>query len=49
MLLSAVANDGTRDVRVMGAIDDGMVRDAIKPVCRDLLVRSDQHDLDDGT
>mgnify|MGYP001814266335 FL=1 len=35
------------DVRVMGTIDDGTFRGAFKPVCSDIIVRSDEHDLDD--
>ena len=35
------------DVRVLGAIDDGTFRGAFKPVCSDLIVRPDEHDLDD--
>lgn len=35
------------DVRVMGSIDDGTIRGAFKPVCDDLIVRPDEHDLDD--
>ncbi|MHB8975014.1 MAG: hypothetical protein ACYC4N_31690 [Pirellulaceae bacterium] len=34
------------DIRVMGAIDDGGLR-AFIPLCNDLLVRSDEHDVDD--
>ncbi len=34
------------DVRVMGAIDDGGLR-AFMPLCSDLIVRPDDHDLDD--
>ena len=35
------------DVRVMGAIDDGTFRGAFRPVCADLIVRPDAHDVDD--
>jgi hypothetical protein len=35
------------DVRVMGSIDDGTFRGAFRPVCEDLIVRADEHDLDD--
>ena len=35
------------DVRVMGTIDDGTFRGAFKPVCSDLIVRADEHDVDD--
>jgi hypothetical protein len=35
------------DVRVMGTIDDGTLRGAFRPVCSDLIVRTDDHDLDD--
>ena len=34
------------DIRVLGAIDDGGLR-AFMPLCSDLLVRSDEHDVDD--
>ena len=34
------------DVRVMGSIDDGGLR-AFMPLCSDLIVRPDDHDLDD--
>ena len=36
------------DVRVMGTIDDGTFRGAFMPVCSDLIVRPDDHDLDGG-
>ena len=35
------------DIRVMGSIDDGTFRGAFKPVCEDLIVRPDEHDLVD--
>jgi hypothetical protein len=35
------------NIRVLGAIDDGTFRGAFKPVCSDLIVRPDEHDLDD--
>ena len=35
------------DIRVMGSIDDGTFRGAFRPVCEDLIVRPDEHDLDD--
>ena len=35
------------DVRVMGTIDDGGLSGAFKPLCSDLIVRPDEHDLDD--
>ena len=34
------------DVRVMGTIDDGGLR-AFMPLCSDLIVGPDEHDLDD--
>ena len=35
------------NVLVMGTIDDGTFRGAFKPVCNDLIVSPDDHDLDD--
>ena len=35
------------DVRVMGTIDDGTFRGAFRPVCSDLIVSPDGHDLGD--
>jgi hypothetical protein len=35
------------DVRVMGTIDDGTFRGAFRPVCSDLIVSPDEHDLGD--
>ena len=34
------------NIRVLGAIDDGGLR-AFMPLCSDLIVRPDDHDLDD--
>jgi hypothetical protein len=39
-------NKPNGDIRVMGAIDDGGLR-ACVPLCSDLLVKSDEHDVDD--
>ena len=33
------------DIRVLGAIDDGGLR-AFMPLCGDLLVKSEEHDVD---
>ena len=34
------------DIRVLGAIDDGGLR-AFMPLCSDLLMRPDEHEVDD--